>query len=81
MLYFYLYWWGASTAKYIEKVLQYAKIINVLVKRPKVIAKYCLNWIYFFHGALYCCVRYSHIEYQDEIFKTYHKKYYSKGNR
>ena len=34
-------------------------------------SKVLFNWI-FFHGALYCCVRYSNIEYQDEIFKTYH---------
>ena len=26
----------------------------------------------FINDALYCCVRYSNIEYQDEIFKTYH---------
>ena len=57
--------------KYMEKMLWYTKTIIFLVKRLKVVAKCCLNWI-FFHGALYCCVRYSNIEYQDEIFKTYH---------
>ena len=25
-----------------------------------------------FHGALYCCVRYSTIKGQDEIFKNYY---------
>jgi hypothetical protein len=45
----------------------YTIAINVLVKRLKVAAKRCLNWIYF-HEELY----YSNIEYQDEIFETYH---------
>ena len=38
---------------------------------PKVVSRGSLNWIVI-HGALYCCVRYSNIKYQDEIFKTYH---------
>ena len=36
----------------------------------KVVAKCCL--IEFFHGDLCCCVKRSNVEYQDEIFKTYH---------
>ena len=28
---------------------------------PKMVPKCCLHWI-FFHGALYCCVRFSNIE-------------------
>ena len=43
-----------------------------LVKCLKVIAKSCLNWI-IFHGSLYCCVRYSNIEYQDEIIMFIYK--------
>ena len=47
-----------------------------LVKCLKAIAKCCLNWFFFFsfHSALHCCVRYSTIEYQDEIFKSITKK-------
>lgn len=44
--------------EYKGKLLRYDKNINVLVKRVKVIAKCCLNSI-FFHDGLYCCVRYS----------------------
>ena len=62
-----------------NKMLWYIKTIFFLVKHLNVVAECCLNWP-FFHGALYCCVRYSNIECQDEIFKTYHKKYCSKGN-
>jgi hypothetical protein len=61
---------GASIVKYTEKGFWCIQIIIVLVKRLKVVAKCCLNWI-FFHGALYCCVRYSTIEYQHKIFKIY----------
>ena len=61
---------GASTVKDVEKVLWYTETINFLVKRLKVVAK--LFNLDFFHGALYCCVMYSNIEYQDGIFKSYH---------
>ena len=43
-----------------------------MVKCLKVIAKCSLNWA-FSHGALYCCVRHSNIEFECEIFKTYHQ--------
>ena len=33
--------------KYTEKVLMYARIIIFWVKRVKVVAKCCLNWIFF----------------------------------
>ena len=29
---------------------------------------------FFFHVDLYCCVKYSNVEYQDEIFRTDHEK-------
>ena len=54
-----------------KKKVQCTKTIIFLVKRLKVIAKCCLNWI-FFHDTLYCCVTYSIMQYQDDIFKTYH---------
>ena len=57
---------GASMVKCAKKMLQYTKTITS-VETPKVLAKCCLYWI-FFHADLYCCVGYSHIEYQDEIF-------------
>ena len=49
-------------------MLWYTKTIIFLVKGLKVVAKRCLNWI-FFHDDLYCCVKYSNVEYQVEIFK------------
>ena len=39
------YIWGANTIKYTQKVLWYTKTIKFIVKRLKVVAKYCLNWI------------------------------------
>ena len=44
-----------------KTLLQYDKTINFLVKRFKVVAKCCLNWIDFFHVDLCYCVRYSSI--------------------
>lgn len=38
-------------------MLQYTKIISFLVKHLKEVAKCCLERV-FFHGDLYCCVRY-----------------------
>ena len=61
---------GASTVKYMEKMLWYTKTINFLVKCLKVVAKR-LNWMCF-HCTLYCFIRHSNIEYQYKIFKTYH---------
>ena len=63
---------GANTVKYMEEMFRYAKTIIFFIKRLKVVIKCCLNWNFVFHGDLYCCVKYSNIEYQDEIFKTYH---------
>ena len=62
---------GASTVKYIEKMLQYIKTINLLVKRLKIIEKFFIKIGISFHDALYCYVRYSNIKHQDEISKTY----------
>jgi hypothetical protein len=45
----------------------------VLVKCLKVVEKCYLNWI-FSLGALFCCLRYSNIEYQDDIFQNIIKK-------
>ena len=48
---------------------------------PKSSNKVLFKLDIFFHGdPLYCSVRYSNMEYQDEIFKTYRQKYCSKGN-
>ena len=57
--------------KYTETILQYTKSMIFFGKRLKVVAKCCLDLI-FLHGVLYCYARYSNIEYQDEIFKSYH---------
>ena len=45
--------WGASTVKYMEKMLRYTKIIMFLVKRLKVVAKCYLNWIFFMPPSLF----------------------------
>ena len=58
--------------KWIKKVLHYHKPIVFLVKCLKVVSNCFLKFIYF-HGDLYCCVKYYIVEYEDEIFKTYHK--------
>ena len=46
---------------------------------PKVIAKCCLK-CNFFHGALYCCVRYLNIEYQNVFFKSTTQKVIAKSS-
>ena len=56
--------------KYTKKMFRYTKI-KILVKCLKIIELCCLNWV-FLHSAVYCGVRYSNIEHQDEIYKTYH---------
>jgi hypothetical protein len=60
---------GVSTVRYMKKVLLYTKI-KFWVKRLRVVANCFLNGN-FFHDVLYCCVRYSKVKYQDEIFKKY----------
>ena len=62
---------GASMVKWTKKVLQYTKPIISWVKGLKVVAKRCLNLISF-HDDLCCCVEYSNVENQVEIFNTYH---------
>jgi hypothetical protein len=62
-------WMGASMVKWTKKVLWYTKTIIFLVKGLKVVAKSYLNWN-FFYDDLYCCVKYSNVEYQVEIFNT-----------
>ena len=42
-----------------------------LFKGLKIVEKCCLNWIYF-QDELCCCVKYSNVDDQVEIFKTYH---------
>ena len=54
---------GASMVKWTKKMLLYLKTI--------VVANCCLNSI-IFHGDLYCCAKYSNVEYKDETFKTFH---------
>ena len=43
---------------------------NFLVKGLKVVAQCCLNWN-FVHDDLCCCVKYSNVENQVEIFNIY----------
>ena len=62
---------GASMVKWTKRVLRYANTIILLVKGLKVVAKHCLNW-FFFYDDLCCCVQYSNVENQVEIFNTYH---------
>ena len=62
---------GASMIKWTKKVLRYTKTIIFGIKSLKVVAKCCFNWISY-HDDLCCCVEYSTVEYQVEIFNTYH---------
>ena len=62
---------GVSMVKWTKKMLRYTKTITFLVKGLKAIAKRCLNWICI-HDDLCCCVEYSNVEHQVEIFNTYH---------
>ena len=62
--------WGASTVMYMKNMFQYTKTIIFWVKRLKY--QQVLFELDCFHGALYCCARYSIVQYQDVIFKTYH---------
>ena len=50
-------------------MLQYTKTISFLVKGLKVVAKHYLNW-HFSYDDLYCCVKYSNVDYQVESFIT-----------
>ena len=68
---------GASMVKWTKIVHWYIKTMYIWVKGLKVVA-ICkgLNWIFIirFQDDLYCCVKYSNVELQVEIFKTYHLK-------
>ena len=55
--------------KWTKKVLRYTKTIIFLVKGLKVVVKRCLNWISF-HDYIRCCVEYSNVENQTEIFNN-----------
>ena len=73
MILFTNHYVGANMVEWTKIVLCYTKTIYLLVKGPKVVAKCSLNWISF-HDDLYCCVRYSIVDYQVEIFKTCHQR-------
>ena len=48
---------------------------TIIVKGLKVVAKGYLSWIFlFFIDDLYCCVEYSNVKYQAEIFNSKHQK-------
>ena len=51
---------------------------NFFGQTLKIVEKCCLNWKE--QKFMSPSIVYSNIKYQDEIFKTYHYKYYSKGN-
>ena len=63
---------GVSMVKWTKKVLRYTKTIICGVKGLKVVAKRYLNWTFLFYDDLCCCVEYSNVECQVEIFNTYH---------
>ena len=62
---------GAFTVKWTKKMLRYTKTIVFWVKDLNVVAKCNSNWVSFHHD-LCCCVEYSNIENQVEIFNNYH---------
>ena len=55
--------------KWTKKVPWYTKTIIFLVKGLRVVETYSLNWISF-HGDVCCCVEYSNVENQVEIFNV-----------
>ena len=57
--------------KYTEIMLWYTMSIMYFDETPRGSSTLFFK-LDFINDALYCCVRYSNIEYQDEIFKTYH---------
>ena len=59
-------YYSASMVKWTKTVFQN---LILLVKGLEVVAECCYNWGYFFQDDLYCCVKYSNVEYQVEIFK------------
>jgi hypothetical protein len=61
---------GASMVKWTQKMLQYTRTI-FFGQRPKSSNK-ALFKLYFFHDDLNCCVEYSNVENQVEMFNTYH---------
>ena len=62
---------GVITIKYTGKVLHYTKTQLFLGETLKSSSKVLFK-LDCFDASLYCCVRYSNIEYQGEVFKTYH---------
>ena len=54
-----------------KQMLLYTKTIYIFVKCLKLVENCCLHWS-FFHSDLYYYIRHSNVEYQDEIFKSYH---------
>ena len=68
---------GASMVKWTKKnVCWNTKFMGFFLKKNVfcvkvsiLVAQCCLNWI-LFHDDLYCCVKYSNVAYQVEIFRT-----------
>ena len=52
-------------------MLRYTKTIDFWVKGLKVVVKCCLDWNFSMMTSI-VGVKYSHVEYQVQIFKTYH---------
>jgi hypothetical protein len=55
------------------KVDQKNAPVYIFGQRPKNSSKAFFNW-FSFHDDLYCCVEYTTVENQVEIFNTYHLK-------
>lgn len=69
---------GCEYGKVDQKNAHVYKIHRFMVKCLKVLVTKCCKTWDFFHDDLYNCVRYSNVEYQDELFKTYQLRYCSK---
>jgi len=72
------YWeWAINTKETTHgqvygKVFRYIRALYFFGQTSKSSSKVLFKLDFFPHGALCCCVRYSNIEYPDEIFKIYH---------
>jgi hypothetical protein len=63
---------GESMVKWTKIVLWDTKTIIFLVEGLNIIENCKKNKWDFIHDDLYCCVKYSNVEYQVGVFNTYH---------
>ena len=55
-----------------KKLYTKTKLFNFILGQTPKSSSQVLFKLRFFHDAINCCLRYSNMDYQDEIFKTNH---------